>query len=256
MSDERPERDPGREGRREPWRDRFDDLKGAYALGALEESERREFEGYLAAHPELQAEVDELGSVADLLALAPQEYEPSPKLRRNLLSRIEDSAGATVAETPARRTRSYGRLFGPGGLSAAAIAAVAVLAVVGLLLWSTSLRDENEDLRGELETHQTYELEGSGAAEDVRGEVVEVGNGQAVLVAENLPPAPAGEVYETWLMHGGVPEPAGLFEPGDGGDAAAPIEGSIDGADAVAVTVEPSGGSPAPTSDILLTATL
>jgi hypothetical protein len=29
---------------------------------------------YLAAHPELQAEVDELGSVADLLALAPQEY--------------------------------------------------------------------------------------------------------------------------------------------------------------------------------------
>ena len=57
-------------------------------------------------------------------------------------------------------------------------------------------------------------------------------------------------------MHGDVPEPAGLFEPGGGGDAAASIEGSIDKADAVAVTVEPSGGSPAPTSDILLTTTL
>jgi hypothetical protein len=43
-------------------------------------------------------------------------------------------------------------------------------------------------------------------------------------------------------------------EWGDGGDAAAPIEGSID--EAVAVTIEPSGGSPAPTSDILLITSL
>jgi anti-sigma-K factor RskA len=55
----------------EPWRDRFDDLKEAYALGALTEDERREFEGYLASHPELQSEVDDLGSIAYLPALAP-----------------------------------------------------------------------------------------------------------------------------------------------------------------------------------------
>ena len=244
MSDER----PGGEPRREPWRERFDDLKGAYALGALDESEREEFEGYLAAHHELQAEVDELGSVADLLALAPQEYEPSPELRRNLLDRIGDVSNAT----PQRRARSRGGIFGPGGLAAAAV----VLAVVGLFLWNASLRGEVEDLRGTLETRETHELQVSGPAEDVRGKVVEVGDGRAVLVAENLPATPEGEVYETWLMHGDVPEPAGLFEPGDGGDAAAPIEGSIDKADAVAVTVEPSGGSPAPTSDILLTTTL
>jgi anti-sigma-K factor RskA len=244
MSDER----PGGEPRREPWRERFDDLKGAYALGALDESEREEFEGYLAAHPELQAEGQELGSVADLLALAPQEYEPSPELRRNLLDRIGDVSNAT----PQRRARSRGGIFGPGGLAAAAV----VLAVVGLFLWNASLRGEVEDLRGTLETRETHELQGSGPAEDVRGKVVEVGDGRAVLVAENLPATPEGEVYETWLMHGDVPEPAGLFEPGDGGDAAAPIEGSIDKADAVAVTVEPSGGSPAPTSDVLLTTTL
>jgi anti-sigma factor RsiW len=62
--------------RRRPPRDRFDDLKSAYALGALTEDERREFEGYLATYPELQAEVEALVSVADLLALAPQEHEP------------------------------------------------------------------------------------------------------------------------------------------------------------------------------------
>jgi len=248
MSDER----PGHEPQREPWHERFDDLKGAYVLGALDEGERREFEGYLTTHPELQAEVDELGSVADLLALAPQEHEPSPELRRNLLSSIEDASDAP----PQQRVGSRVSIFSPSGLAAAVIAAVAALAIVGLSLWNASLRDDNEDLRGTLATRETHELQGSGPAEDVRGEVVEVGDGRAVLTAENLPPTPEGEVYETWLMRGGVPEPAGLFEPGDGGDAAAPIEGSIDDADAVAVTLEPSGGSPAPTSDILLTTSL
>ena len=255
MSEERPGHGPGRERGDGPWRERFDDLKGAYVLGALDESERREFEGYLAAHPGLQAEIDELGSFVDLLALAPQEYEPSPDLRRSLLDRIEDASGIAVAEAPRRSTGSLRRIFGPGGLAASAIAAAAVLVVTALSLWNTSLRDENENLRGELETRETYELRGSGPAEDVRGEVVEVGDGQGVLLAQNLPPTPEGKVYETWLMQGGAPEPAGLFEPSDG-TAAMPIEGSLEGADAVAVTVEPSGGSPAPTSDILLTATL
>ena len=36
-----------------PCRDRFDDLKEAYALGALTEDKRQEFEDLLAAHPEL-----------------------------------------------------------------------------------------------------------------------------------------------------------------------------------------------------------
>jgi anti-sigma-K factor RskA len=44
MSDER--HNPGREPRRE----RFDDLKEAYALGALSEEERQEVEDYLMTH--------------------------------------------------------------------------------------------------------------------------------------------------------------------------------------------------------------
>jgi anti-sigma-K factor RskA len=246
MSDERP-------GHELP-RERFDDLKGAYALGALSESERREFEGYLAAYPELQAEADDLGSVVDLLALAPQEHEPSPELRRNLLDRIGDASGVDAAEVHPGRTR-FRRLFGPGGL-VAAVAAAAAVAVIGLFLWNASLRDENENLRGALETRETHELQGSGAAEDVRGEVVELGNDRAVLMTENLSPTSEGEVYEAWLLRGGVPEPAGLFQPRDEGHAAAPIEGSLEGADAVAVTIEPSGGSSMPTTDVLLTATL
>ena len=69
--------------------ERFDELKDAYALGALPEQERRELEEYLAAHPERQAEIDELGNVASLLALSPLEQEPPLELRRNIMNVVE-----------------------------------------------------------------------------------------------------------------------------------------------------------------------
>ena len=235
----------------ERWRSRFDDLKDAYALGALDEDERREVEGYLAAHPELQAELDDLTSTVGLFALAPTEYEPPPGLRRNLMREIGVAHEDSALNGAAPRRTGLRRLFSPAVLAAAA----AVLAVVGLFIWNASLREENEDLRGEIETRQTYDLQGSGEAQSVRGEVVELENGRAVLIAEDLPPAPEGMVYETWLLHGSVPEPAGTFHSQDG-EAAARIEGPLEGADAVAVTVEPSGGSSMPTSEPLLTASL
>lgn len=259
MSDER---ETGRGGERPAERERFDDLKEAYALGALDEEERLWFEGYLEAHPELRAEADELLSVADLLALAPDELDPPPNLRRDLLTRIGAEAGAGAAGdapptgAPLRRARTPARR-GRLSLALAALASLAtVLLVAGLFLWNASLREENEQLRGAFDDRRSYELVGSGAAQDVRGEVLRLGDGRAVLVTQGLPEAPEGQTYEAWLLRGGVPEPAGLFVPQEGGTAAAPVEGSLEGAEAVAVTVEPSGGSPMPTSDILLTATL
>ena len=69
------------------------------------------------------------------------------------------------------------------------------------------------------------------------------------------PLAQEGKSYEAWLMRGGVPKPAGTFEPHDG-VAAMPIEGFLHGVDAVAVTIEPSSGAPTPRDEPLLTATV
>ena len=237
----------------EPRRERFDDLKEAYALGALSEEERQEVEDYLRTHPELLAEVDDLRSVANLIALAPQEYEPSPKLRRDLMNRISSSPDTTPAADPSPRQAGLWRLFGPGGLAAAAVLA---LVTIGMFAWNASLQEENRALQGQLQGQRTYALEGTGTAQEVQGEVVRLGDERAILVAEDLPDPPEGETYETWILREDVPEPAGLFEPNDAGVAAAPIEGSIEGADAVAVTVEPLGGSSSPTSDPLMTANI
>lgn len=252
MSDER--HNSGREPGQEPWRERFDDLKEAYALGALSEEERREVEEYLETHPELRTEGEDLRSVANLLAFSPREYEPSPKLRRDLMNRISSSPGATPAAGPSTRQSGFWRLFGPGGLAAAV---VLTLVATGMFTWNASLQEENQALQGELQGQQkSYALQSTGAAQEMRGEVVRLGDERAVLVAEDLQSAPEGETYQAWIMREDVPEPAGLFEPNDTGAAAAPLEGSIDGADAVAVTVEPSGGSSSPTSDPLMTATI
>jgi anti-sigma-K factor RskA len=125
-----------------------------------------------------------------------------------------------------------------------------------MFVWNAALQEENQTLQGELQGQQTYALEGTGAAQGVQGEVVRLGDERAVLIAEDLPSPPEGETYEAWILREDVPEPAGLFEPDDAGVAAAPIEGSIEDADAVAVTVEPSGGSSSPTSDPLVTANI
>ena len=79
--------------------ERFEELKDAFVLGALPDAERREFEEYLAEHPERLAEIDELGNIAGLLALSPQEQEPPPELRRRIMDVVEAEAGRPRVET-------------------------------------------------------------------------------------------------------------------------------------------------------------
>jgi anti-sigma-K factor RskA len=236
---------------------RFEELKDAYVLGALAEQERREFEEYLAAHPERQAEVDELEAVAGLLALAPPEHEPPPELQRRIMGVVGAEASRPRAERPSRLARVW-ELLGARNL---ALGAAAVL-VVGLFSWGTLLRAEIQDLQGRVQSLQSQvqggpqmiELEGTGAKQGAQAKLVTLEGDRAVLMVEDMPPLPEGKTYQIWVIgNDGAPEPSGLFEPG--GDAlAAVVEHPVERTDTVAVTVEPEGGSPKPTSDPMLVA--
>jgi anti-sigma-K factor RskA len=66
-----------------------------------------------------------------------------------------------------------------------------------------------------------------------------------------MPPVPEGKTYQIWVIEDDVPKPSGLFEPSED-SVAAVVEHPLDEADVVAVTVEPEGGSPQPTTDPML----
>jgi anti-sigma-K factor RskA len=237
--------------------DRFEDLKEAYVLGALPEEERLSFEEYLAAHPERQAELDELGALAGLLAFSPQEQEPSPELRSRIMDVVE-------AEAEPRRVRGRSTLARVGdflSVRSLALGAAAML-VIGLLSWNVLLQGQVEDLQGQVQDAQdkrqlqqsrTIALEGSWADQGANAELASIHKNQIILVARDMPSVPEDRTCQIWVISDDVPKPSGLFRP-DGNMTAAPVTHSIKNGDVIAVTVEPAGGSKKPTSDPVLLA--
>lgn len=234
--------------------ERFEDLKDAYVLGSLPEEERLEFEQYLMTHPDLQAEVEDLGTVAGFLAFSPREHEPPPELRR----RIMDTVEAEAVHPRANRRRPWlAGLLEAVGVRDLALVAASML-VIGLFSWSMILQGEVRDLQGRVQSLQSkpqdpqmIALGGTGTKQEAQAELVTLEGGRAVLVAENMPPVPEGKTYQIWVIKGDTPQPSGLFEP-KGDSIAAVVEKPVEGADAVAVTVEPEGGSKKPTTEPML----
>jgi hypothetical protein len=77
-----------------------------------------------------------------------------------------------------------------------------------------------------------------------------------LLIAGNLPPAPAGIAYEMWTVKGGQAKPAGMFQSAADGSAMHMQRGTAENPDAVAVTLEKEAGAGQPTSTALFTALL
>ena len=234
----------------------FDDLKDAYVLGALSDEERATVEAYLALHPERQAEIDDLSGVAGLLALAPLEHEPPADLRRRLMEVVESEATAPEPTQPSSASSWFGWL---GDFRNVALGAAALL-VVGLLSWNVLLQGDVRDLRGEVEEARTadqpqeareIELGGTWAEQGARAEVTTLEDDRAILVVEDMPSVPENRTGQVWVINDDKPEPSGLLEQ-SGDTAAAPITIPLEDADAIAVTVEPAGGSDQPTSDPVL----
>ncbi len=80
-----------------------------------------------------------------------------------------------------------------------------------------------------------------------------------LLVVVNLPAAPTGKMYETWIVPiNGAPRPAGQLKSTSNGDAVGFIRGPLDTSaiKAVAVSVEPAGSNPVPPTEVLFAAAL
>ncbi len=103
---------------------------------------------------------------------------------------------------------------------------------------------------------QTATLAGTKVAERAHARLTfDARTGRAMLMAADLPPAPAGKAYQLWFIAAGKPPmPGSLFRPDATGHAemheTIPPEGRT--ASVFAVTLEPAEGVSAPTGEMYL----
>jgi anti-sigma-K factor RskA len=127
---------------------------------------------------------------------------------------------------------------------AAAVAAVAACAAIGLGIWAASLKSSLNEERSA--APRLIELSGAS------GTLVVTPSGKAALAVSNLRQAPAGKTYEVWVIEGKTPQRAGLMEGGTA--SAVKLERPVRKGAVVAVTLERDGGVDAPTSTPLFSA--
>ncbi|SEF95014.1 Anti-sigma-K factor RskA [Actinacidiphila yanglinensis] len=231
-------------------------LTGAYALHALPDEERAAFERHLAGCESCAQEVAEFSATAARLALA-AAVPTRPAMREEVLRRV-----ATVRQLPPaaasldRARRSVWRGRGAGRRALAACVAAAV-ACGGVAVWQYQRAQDAGD-RAARAQRQVEELAGVLAAPDAKSRVARIGDGaatlvvsagrdRAVFVASRMAAPPRGKVYELWFSDGGKMRAAGLMDP-DRSSQAVLLRGKVDGASGIGITVEPEGGSRAPTT--------
>jgi anti-sigma-K factor RskA len=219
----------------------FEELSGAYAIGALPEGERSDAAAHLVTcekHPEMA----ELLAVANSLALASPQMEPPPQLKARLMDAIREEGVAAHDATPARRGGLFDTVrgwFGNARLGYGLAAAMTVL-VVGLLAWNVSLQGDDS---GGANT-RVVEMTGQ-----VSGEVVYLADKKiAVMDLHGLDDLPSDKVYEIWALADGQATSLGVIFPTNGSVNAA-MQFDATGYDTIAVTIEDAPGVSQPTTD-------
>jgi anti-sigma-K factor RskA len=129
----------------------------------------------------------------------------------------------------------------------AAAAAIAIVAVGAVVLIGSRGGSGVDDVLAAPDAMSTT-LAGDGGNVQV---VWSPGRDQVALIGSGLPPAAPGYVFELWAIADGTPIPAGLFTTsGDGSISAIADVGDFE-PEAWGITIEPTGGSLQPTSDII-----
>jgi anti-sigma factor RsiW len=214
------------------------ELTAGYALDALPPEERRAYEEHLEECERCQEELSSFWQTTEALAVAASGPVPSDDLRGRILvaARAEPQ---NVVPLDSRRRRVTPML--------SAVAAVAAVVALGVGLWATQLSGDLDEARLALERerHAAAILADPGARtvalQAGAGRLVVTPDGKAVLVLDELDPAPAGTTYEAWIVDGAKASPAGLF-PGRVDRDLVPIEGTVEPGNVVAVTIEDAGG--------------
>jgi anti-sigma-K factor RskA len=213
-----------------------DALLGEFVIGALSPEEQSAVEEHLADCRNHDAAVAEYRSVVAALALTTEEIRPPRRLRGRLLTAFDNEARAAPALGQPHRFGRRGAWWRPEYVYG--IAAVLLVAVIGLLAWNLSLRGNSGG-----------PVVKEAQAGTNRLMVVYFPDKQLVVVDFELPQPGPDRTYQAWRVpQGGGPISLGLLGP----KGPVAFKTDLAPADTVAVSLEPAGGSPQPTTTPLI----
>jgi anti-sigma-K factor RskA len=221
---------------------------GAYVLDALDDNERRLFEAHLAECDSCRQEIGGLSATAALLGTAVATTAP-PGLRQRVMSEVARTRQLSPVVELAQRAPGRTWYRQPLGIAAALLLVVSV--ALGSLAISENRRaDRAENLANRI-TAVTTDPARQEAQQPVAsggtGTLISVG-GRAVFSATGVRALPAGRTYQLWVIDSSGARSVGVLGRGEGGRLTQFVSG-VTPRDTIGMTVEPKGGSTAPTSD-------
>ncbi|UAK30033.1 anti-sigma factor [Nocardia asteroides] len=229
------------------------DLAYPCALDAVADIERRHIDARLAAaDPDVrQAFSDTVWQVRDIMGRLAvlDELAPPPELERRILAALPDErTGRSITRISSwRRPLRW----------AVPIAAAACVVIGGSVMTaqltgpsSNPAAADQAPVRPDVRTVDGSFAGGGRLVVDASPAL-----GRAVVVFDQVAPPPVGQVYQVWLIGAdGQARSAGVL--GDVPSTARPFVTGFRSGEVLAVTVEPDGGSQAPSGDPLVGVTL
>jgi|SRR5579859_378975 len=235
-------------------------LAGAYALDALGDADRENFERHLGTCEACRAEAASLRDAAGRLAEA-TAAAPPPRLRGLVLA---EAARTRQQPPPARVAERVRRSWHGVGWPAAPRMAVAIAGVgilVALALGTLLINDQHKLHLADAQRGQIAAILNAPDADIMtvrartRGSATVVMSHAAhalVLTTARLPALPPTEVYQVWLMGTHKVRSAGRLPPPKQGMTAPMIVAGLAAGDRMGVTIEPAAGAPHPSSPPVL----
>ncbi|MEV6907684.1 anti-sigma factor [Amycolatopsis sp. NPDC051071] len=242
-------------------------LTGAYAVDALSELERAQFQRHLGECASCAQEVLELRMTATRLGAALAEDPPSDLKRRVLAQAMATRQQPPKASFEAGE-RIKDRRRAPRWAIAAAAAAIVGLAgtaVFGGIAYDNHSRLTAAREQADRDADRYAPVAEVLSAADLRTGHADasVGGGGTVMMSRakdrlvfmsaQLAKNDPGRIYQAWLMYpGAAPKPAGLISGGQ--DGALLVADGLKGAEKFALSVEQDGGSPTgtPSKDVVM----
>ncbi|MFD4366697.1 anti-sigma factor domain-containing protein [Rhodococcus sp. NPDC058521] len=230
------------------------ELAPAYGLDAVDEEHRREIDRAVAdAHPDVRTEfADTVRDTRETMAAqsATTAAQPPEDLLERILDLLPAAADSAAVAAPTSlgdaRARRRNRMLAVVGSAAAA-----VVIAIGTVTVIQSRSTPSDPVTAQIM-----------AADDVRTAVTPIETGgnatlvysketnAAMLVMNDVTPPESGSVYQMWLIGDSEnPESVGIMDQQAVGSSTTAVIENLDQAQKLGFTVEPTGGSPQPTSD-------